>query len=193
MLRQVFAALAVLLVGGALAGAALAQGGGGGGGGGKTPPVALPTPQIAPGTFDGIGPGPVYLHDSFGFAQRTRYAGDGSIVDVVNKEANGIRAEYPNNRTETWIGTTVSGAASWNFASVGPSDPFEPVTPLQVNEFGYQDGILAIVGAELGTPDTRPAALLPFPAPTDSAFTVSGDTTTILSRTAIGFSTSPAT
>jgi hypothetical protein len=157
--QAVTAFFAVVLVTGAVTGAALAQGGGGGGGGGKTPDVVLATPQIAPGTFDGIGPGPVYLHDSFGFAQRTRYAANGSIVDVVDKEVNGIRAEYPNNRSETWISGNVGGAASWNFASVGPSDPFEPVTPLQVNEFGYNDGILAIVGAEIDTPDTRPAAL----------------------------------
>jgi hypothetical protein len=52
---------------------------------------------------------------------------------------------------------------------VGPADPFEPHTPLQDSALGYQDGLLTIVGAELGAPDTRPAALLPFAAPVDSA------------------------
>jgi hypothetical protein len=189
-MKRVFIALAALLVAGAVAGAAAASGGKGGGG---VKPV-LPAPPIAPGTFDGIGGGPVYVHDSFGHVQRTRYAQNGSVVDVVDKpDVNGVRAEFPNNRTETWFGTTTSGAASWKLAVGAPSDPFEPYTPLQDGPFGHQDGVLAIVGAELGAPDTRPAALLPFPAPTGSASTVSGDVTETLGRTAIGFSSSAAT
>src|SRR3954453_21606099 len=74
-----------------------------------------------------------------------------------------------------------------------PSDPWEAFSPLQVNEFGDQDGILAIVGAEPFGPDTRPNALLPFAAPTDSASTVSADVTTIDARPAIGFTSSAAT
>src|SRR3954453_14701766 len=58
-----------------------------------------------------------------------------------------------------------------------PSDPWEAFSPLQVNELGDQDGILAIVGAEPFGPDTRPNALLPFAAPTGSAATVSADVT----------------
>src|SRR4051812_45233972 len=68
---------------------ALAQGGaggggggtGGGGGGGTKTVTSLPTPAIAPGSFDGIGTGPVYIHDSIGHAQGTRYKQDGSIID----------------------------------------------------------------------------------------------------------------
>jgi hypothetical protein len=153
----------------------------------------LPTPEIAPGTFDGIGSGPVYVHESFGRDQRTRYTRNGSIIDAVDKpEINGIRAEFPNNQAETWIGTSTSGSASWKFASTVPIDRFEPYTPLQDSPIVYQDGVLTIVGAEIGAPDTRPAALMPFPAPADSAFTVSGDTTDILGKTAIGFSNSSA-
>src|SRR4051794_25620224 len=181
--RIAIAALAALLATGAGTSSALARGGAGGGAGTTTPVLA--TPQIAPGTFDGIGPGPVYAHESFGFAQGTRYKQNGSIVSVVDKpDINGIRAEYPNNKTESWIGTTLSGSASWKFATVRPADSVEPHTPLQDSPFGTEDGILQIVGAEIGTPDTRPNALLPFAAPSASASTVSGDVTTILGRTA---------
>src|SRR4051794_37100417 len=186
--RIAIAALAALVATGAGTSSALARGGAG-----ATTTVPA-TPQIAPGTFDGIGPGPVYAHESSGFAQGTRYKQNGSIVSVVDKpDINGIRAEYPNNKAESWIGTTLSGSASWKFATVGPADSFEPHTPLQDSPFGTEDGILQIVGAEIGTPDTRPNALLPFAAPSASASTVSGDVTTILGRTAIGFSSSGAT
>src|SRR3954469_25967100 len=108
---------------------ALAQGGtgggggtGGAGGGGTKIVTPLATPAIAPGTFDGIGTGPVYIHDSIGHAQRTRYKQDGSIIDVgLHPEIRGTRAEYGNNKTETWIGPTVtSGAPRWQYAVVGP-------------------------------------------------------------------------
>src|SRR4051794_20250681 len=166
-------------------------GGGGGGGGGTT--TALPTPAIAPGTFDGIGAGPVYVHESFGHAQTTRYKQDGSIVDVGrHPEVSGIRAEYGNNKTETWIGPTVtSGAPRFQFAVVGPADPFEPHTALQDDPLGQQDGLLIIV-AEPGSPDTRPDALIPFPAPTTSASTVSAESVDFYGKTALGFSSSSA-
>src|SRR3954464_1313709 len=179
---------------------ALAQGGGGtggggtGGGGGTKTTTTLATPAIAPGTFDGIGAGPVYIHDSIGHAQGTRYKQDGSIVDVgLHPPVSGIRAEYGNNKTESWIGPTVaSGAPRWQFASVGPSDPFEPYTALQDAPTGYNDGLLMIV-AEPGSADTRPNALLPFPAPTSSPSTVSADIVAFYGKTALGFSTSSAT
>src|SRR3954463_7187938 len=106
---------------------ALAQGGGGtggggtGGGGGTKVVTPLPTPAIAPGTFDGIGTGPVYIHDSIGHAQGTRYKQDGSIIDVgLHPEIRGTRAEYGNNKAETWIGPSVtSGAPRWQYAVVG--------------------------------------------------------------------------
>src|SRR4051812_43987996 len=118
MMRRLSTVVGVVVLAGALTGAAFAQGGGGSGGvgtggGGGVKPV-LPTPAIAPGTFDRIGAGPVYVHESFGHAQGTRYAQNGSIVDVTSKpDINGIRAEYPNNKAETWFGTTTAGAASW--------------------------------------------------------------------------------
>jgi hypothetical protein len=189
---------------------ALAQGGGGtggggggggggtgGGGGGGSTTTVLATPAIAPGTFDGIGPGPVYIHDSFGHAQGTRYDQGGKITDVGrHPEVNGIRAEYGNNKTETWIGPTVaSGSPRWQFASVGPSDPYEPYTALQDGGdtgLGYNDGVLFLV-QEPGSADTRPDALLPFNAPTNAASTVSGDTVGFYGRTAIGFTNSSAT
>jgi len=59
-------------------------------------------------------------------------------------------------------------------------------------DVGIQDGTLTLVGAEVGGPDERPAALLSFVAPTDSAYTVSADTVHFLGRTAIGFSDAPA-
>src|SRR3954451_2724607 len=141
----VFTALTALAVSAAVASPAFAKGGtggggtGGGGGGGTT--TVLPTPSIAPGTFDGIGSGPIYIRDSFGHGQSTRYKQDGSIVDVNQKpNINGIRAEYPNNKTEPWIGATGPGP-TWNLSSVGPGDPLEPHTPLQENpDLGYQDG-----------------------------------------------------
>jgi hypothetical protein len=191
----VLAAVAVTLT---MASPALAKGGsggGGGGGGGGGTTTVLPTPAIAPGTFDGIGPGPVYIHDSFGHAQTTRYQQDGKIVDVGrHPEVNGIRAEYGNNRTETWIGPNVtSGAPRWGFSVIGPSDPYEPYTPLQDStEFGYQDGCLNIT-SEPDAPDTRPNALLPFAAPTGSASTVSAEIVNFWAKAAIGFSSSGAT
>ena len=175
---------------------ALAKGGGttgggtGGGGGGTT--TTLATPAIPPATFDGIGPGPVYIRDSFGHAQGTRYDQGGKIIDVGrHPEVNGIRAEYGNNKTETWIGPNVtSGSPRWQFSVVGPADPYEPYTPLQDDpSVGYQDGLLVMV-AEPGSPDTRPNALLPFAAPTDSAYTASGEIVAFNGKTAIGFSNS---
>lgn len=171
-------------------------GGGGTGGGGGGTVSTLPTPAIAPGTFDGIGPGPVYVHDSFGFAQTTRYKVDGSVIDVGrHPEINGIRAEYGNNKTETWIGPTVtSGGSRFQFAGVGGAgglgDPYEPYTALQDNSAGfYQDGIL-VLSAEPGAADTRPDALIPFPAPATSPSTISADSVDNNAKTAIGFSTS---
>jgi hypothetical protein len=192
--KCVFAALAAVVATGAITGPASAKGGGtgggggGGGGGGSTKPV-LPAPPIAPATFDGIGPGPVYVHESFGHAQGTRYRDDGSIIDAnLKPEINRIRAEYPNNKAETWIAD-----AMWKLSVTGPGDPYEPFSPLQVNEFGDQDGTLSIEGAEPGGPDTRPNALIPFPAPTGSASTVSADSVPFDGKTAIGFTTSSAT
>jgi hypothetical protein len=45
---------------------------------------------IPAGTFDGIGPGPVYIHDSFGHAQRTRLSQKGSLVDEAQRAGPGI-------------------------------------------------------------------------------------------------------
>jgi hypothetical protein len=159
------------------------------GGGTKT---VLPAPPIPPATFEGIGPGPLYVHESFGHAQRTRYTQNGSVIDVVDKpDIGGIRAEFPNNATETWIGSR--SEPNWRFSVTSPADPFEPFTPLQdAGLLGIQDGTLSIVGAEPGT-DTRPAAVLPFAAPAGSAFTVSADSVPFIGRTAIGFTTSSAT
>jgi hypothetical protein len=135
----------------------------------------------------------VYIHDSFGHAQRTRLARNGSVVDVASKpEVNGIRAEFPNNQAETWIGGAAAGA-SWHFAVIGPGDPFEPLTPLQVADFGAQDGDLTIEGAEPFGPDPRPNALIPFAAPATSAATVSAEIVDFDGKTAIGFSSSSAT
>jgi hypothetical protein len=217
--KNLFSALAAIAAVGALAGPALAQGGvaggggtgggggtatggggtatgGGGAGGGGGTTTALPAPPIAPATFAGIGPGPVYAHESFGFwYSGTRYRSDGKVVSVNGGDAiAGIRAEYPNNQAESWIGPNVtSGALRWQWATVGPSDEFEPYTMLQDStQFGYNDGLMMVVG-EPGAPQTRPDALLPFPAPTTSPSTVSADSVGFLSRTAIGFSNSSAT
>src|SRR5689334_15296875 len=171
-------------------------GGGGGGGGGTTP--TLTAPAIAPGTFDGIGSGPTYIHESFGFAQGTRYKQNGSVTAVgVHSNVSGIRAEFPNNKTESWIAPPeVAGGQEWDFAVVGPSDPHEAFTPLQndtVNNI-YSDGLLFLNGANFldGTGDQRPNALLPFAAPTNSAYTVSGDSVGFFGKTAIGFTSSGA-
>jgi len=202
MLKKSFLTVAIAIAATSAApAAALAKGGGGGGGGGTggggggggTPAPVLPAPAIAPGTFDGIGPGPVYVHESFGHAQTTRLAQNGAIVDVVDKpDINGIRAEYPNNETETWFDPTSSGAPSWKLAA-SSDDPFEPSSPLQDTPEGELNGSLALVGAEPGAVDTRPDALLPFAAPTDGASTVSGDVVTFVGKTALGFSNSNAT
>jgi hypothetical protein len=182
----IFAAAA--LCAGALSTPAHASGKGGGGGGGGTKPV-LPVPAIPAGTFEGIGPGPTYIHESFGFAQRTRYKQSGDVIDVVDKpDINGIRAEFPNNKTETWIGGR--SEPEWRLSSTS-TNPFEPFTPLQDGPFGTQNGTLSIVGAEVGT-DTRPAAVLPFAAPTSTAYTVTADMVSYIAKTALGFSSSSA-
>jgi hypothetical protein len=180
-------AAAAVLLAGALSSPVYASGKGGGGGGTKE---VLPTPAIPAGTVEGIGPGPTYIHESFGFAQRTRYKQSGDIIDVVDKpEINGIRAEFPNNKTETWIGGR--SEPNWRFSSTSTNLLGEPVTPLQENLFGTQNGTISIVGAEVAT-DTRPAAVLPFAAPSDSAYTVSADMVTFIAKTALGFSSSSA-
>jgi len=198
--KRIATAAATIVAATSIASPALAKGGGGtsgggGGGGGGGTTTVLPTPSIAPATFDGIGAGPVYIHDSFGHAQTTRYDQGGKVVDVGrHPEVNGIRAEYPNNKAETWIGPSVtSGAPRYGFGVIGPSDPYESYTSLQDStDFGYQDGNL-IMSAEPGSPDTRPNALLPFPAPTDSASTVSAELVNFYGKSAIGFSSSGAT
>src|SRR3954471_2367854 len=186
--KALFTVVAALTAAVTLASPALAKGGtGGGGGGGGGTTTVLPTPAIAAGTFDGIGAGPVYIHDSIGHQQTTRYRQDGQIVDVGrHPEVSGIRAEYGNNKTETWIGpAATSGTPRWQFAVVGPSDPWEPYTALQDGPSGYSDGLLVIVG-EPGSGDTRPNALLPFPAPATSASTASADIVDFYGKTAIG-------
>jgi hypothetical protein len=171
----------------------VAKGGGGGGGGGGTPKPVLATPAIAPGTFDGIGAGPVYVHESFGAGQGTRYNQSGSIVDALKLESiSGIRAEHPNNRTETWS-TTPADGPTWKLSGINPGDPFEPYTALQESSFGYTDGTLMVAGDPVGSVSPRPSALLPFAAPSTSAATVSGEVVPFVGKTAIGFSTSSAT
>ena len=191
--RTLFTTAAALAAVAVAAGPALASGGGGGGGnggGGGTPKPVLPAPAIAAGTFEGIGPGPVYIHESFGSGQGTRYNQSGSIVDALKAESvNGIRAEYPNNRTETWA-TTPSDGPTWKLSGINPGDPFEPYTPLQEASFGYSDGTLMLVGDRVGGVSPRPSALLPFAAPATSAFTASGEVVPFVGKTAIGFSSS---
>ena len=81
--------VAALVAAGAVTTPAFASGGGGGngggGGGGGGGNVVLPEPAIPPGTFEGIGSGPVYVHESFGHAQRTRYTQAGKVIDAVDK------------------------------------------------------------------------------------------------------------
>ena len=192
--KALFTTVATLATVAVAAGPALAKGGGGGGGGGGgTPKPVLAAPAIAPGTFDGIGAGPVYVHESFGAGQGTRYNQGGSIVDALALESiNGIRAEYPNNRTEVWS-TTPSDGPTWKLSGINPGDPFEPYTPLQEYSYGYADGTLALVGDRVGSVSPRPSALLPFAASTTSAATVSGEVVPFVGKTAIGFSTSSVT
>src|SRR4051795_8011382 len=194
---SVFTAVTALAVAAAVAGPAYAKGGtggGGGGGGGGGTTTVLPTPAIAPGTFDGMASGPNSIRVSFGHGQGTRYKQDGSIVDVSQKpNINGIRAEFPNNKTETWIGAGGTGP-TWNLSAVGPGDPLEPHTPLQENpDLGYQDGLGAMDHYEFFGPQVRTNALLPFAAPTGSAYTVQGDTVGFDGKTAIGLTSSSAT
>jgi hypothetical protein len=156
----------------------------------------LPAPAIAAGTFDGIGSGPTYIRESFGFAQGTRYKQNGDIKAVtVHTNITGIRAEYPNNKTETWVAPPeTTGGQEWDFAVVSPSDANEAYTPLQDDGTNYSDGLLFLNGASFldGTGDQRPNALLPFAAPTSSAYTVSADSVAFFGSTAIGFTTSGA-
>src|SRR5207253_8609145 len=112
--KSLFTTMATLASVAVAASPALAKGGTGGGGG--TPKPVLPAPAIAPGTFDGIGPGPVYVHESFGSGQGTRLDQSGSVMDALKAESvNGIRAEYPNNRTETWF-TTPADGPTWKLS-----------------------------------------------------------------------------
>jgi hypothetical protein len=169
-------------------------GGGGGGGGGTT--TTLPAPPIPPATVSGLGPAPVYLHDSFGFNfTDTRYRADGRIVAINLADAvGGIRAEYPNNQAESWIGpAATSGALRWNWAVVGPPDDFEQYVQLQDNTEGfYSDGVMMVDG-EPGAPETHPDILLPFAAPAASPSTVSFDEADQRAKTDIGFTNSSAT
>src|SRR4051812_23458129 len=105
--------IAVALVALAAPGTAFASGKGGGGGGGGTKPP-LPLPAIAPGTFEGIGRGPLYTRESLGHAQRPRYDQKGAIIDVADKpEINGLRAEFPNNQPASWVSARpASGTAA---------------------------------------------------------------------------------
>ena len=191
--KALFTTVATLVTVAVAASPALASGGGGGGGGGGTPKPVLVAPAIAAGTFDGIGAGPVYVHESFGAGQGTRYNQSGSVVDAFKLESiNAIRAEYPNNRTETWL-TTPSDGPTWKLTAINPGDPFEPFTPLQQAASGYTDGTLALAGDRVGSVSPRPSALLPFAAATTRAATVSGEVVPFVGKTAIGFSTSSVT
>jgi hypothetical protein len=146
--------------------------------------------------FDGIGSGPTYIRESFGFSQGTRYKQNGDIKEVgIHTNINGFRAEYPNNKTETWIAPPeTTGGQEWDFATVSPSDPYEAYTPLQDDGTYYNDGLLFLNGANFldGSGDQRPNALLPFAAPTNSAYTVSADSVAFFGKTAIGFTSSGA-
>ena len=179
-----------------LEGRRMLSGGTGGGGGGAGTTTTLTPPAIAPGTFDGIGPGPTYIRESFGIGQGSRYKQNGSLKAVnVHTNINGIRAEFPNNSTETWIAPPeVIGGQEWDFSVTGPADPYEAYTPLQEAPWGYSDGTLSINGANPPSgADLRPNALLPFAAPTNAAYRVSADAINFYAKTAIGFSNSGAT
>jgi hypothetical protein len=148
-------------------------------------------PAIAAGTFDGIGSGPTYVQESFGFGQGSRLKQNGSATAIVlHDNINGIRAEFPNNSTETWIAPPeVAGGQEWDFSVTSSADEYQPVTPLEVNEFGPINGTLSLNGTDFlsGGPDLRPNALLPFAAPTNSASTVSVDELPLFSKVAVGF------
>lgn len=114
------------------------------------------------GSTNDLGDGTLTRHDAAG---NTVFMGGGqkgpTLIGI-----DGIRAQIPDTSAEVWHAPGGQHAATWFFAS-SSTDPFEPVTPGDVNN------LTLVAGADAGT-GGHLAALLPFTPPA-SSYKVSAD------------------
>ena len=189
---KIFAAAALLA--GALTSPASASGGkgGGGGGGGGTKPV-LPAPAIAPGTFEGIGPGPVYIHDPSATpsAPATRRTARSSTPSTSPRST----ASAPSSRTTGPRRGSARGprGRSWKFSVATSVGPVRARPRRCRTRRARHPERSARARRRRGRQPTPVRGCLPFAAPNDSAYTVSAETVPFIGKTAIGFSNSAAT
>lgn len=147
----------------------------------------------AVGAAPGVLSGPMYVRESFGndlFANQTcwcRLDPAGLIVWTGGLSLNGIRAEYPNVRSEVWMTPDVHQLPSWSWAN-GGVDPavIEPPGSLDNSGLG---GV--VVSNSIPSVESNNAALLPFVQPAGPV-TVKASIWAGWYTTAIGFSSSSA-
>ncbi len=77
--------------------------------------------------------GTVLFRESFGFgpAQQRPKSGKGKLTPVfVATGVSGFWAEFPADKSVTWMSVDAAGVPGWNFAASSPN-PYEPPTPMQ--------------------------------------------------------------
>jgi hypothetical protein len=114
------------------------------------------------GSTDDLGNGTLTRHDAAG---NTVIMGSGQHGATLIG-LDGLRAQFPDSSTAVWQAPGGQHAATWFFASAS-TDPFETVTPGDVNN------LVVAAGADAGT-GGHLAALLPFTPPA-GAYKVSAD------------------
>lgn len=142
--------------------------GGSGGGGGGTTTTTAPAVSILPTT----APAPdVIMRESFGVGalQMRPTGGKGTAKAYgVYTAISGFWIEYPGSKNTAWLAPS-EPAQTWRVCTVGPSDPYEMPSPLQVPPTGITDpdyGVDGCLFANSVDPTTdRPTALMPFTAP----------------------------
>jgi len=143
---------------------AIASGGGGGGGGTNIPPTSiLPTTPPAPDVImrESFGAGALQMRPTGGKGTAKAYG--------IYTAISGFWIEYPGSKNTAWLAPS-EPAQTWRVCAVGPSDPYEMPSPLQVPPGGVAAPDYAVDGclfANTIDPTTdRPTALMPFTPPT---------------------------
>lgn len=128
-----------------------------------TPPQTNPLPQTAP------APDVIY-RESFGAADLYRPTGSkGTFKDTyVSTPLNSFWIEYPGSKNTAWIAP--AEGQTWRLCGAS-NNPYEMYSPIQMTLGNYGNG--CVISKWTDNPTQNPTALMPFNAPTTSAYEVS--------------------